>query len=360
MSRWAWGLLVATVVAVLVPVGPASADSYREQEWQLPFLNATEAHRYSEGDGVVVAVLDSGVDATHPDLTGNVVAGIDVQPGATGDGRVDTDGHGTAMAGLIAAHGHGSNNADGALGIAPRATILPVKDGDGQTSAIPAAIDWAVAHGAKIISISQAGDAGDPGEQRAIDAALAHDVVVVAGVGNAPGVSVQYPAAYPGVVAVAGVDQQGNHADFSLTGPQVALSAPAVKVAHPWLQHGYARSNGTSDATAIVAGVAALVRAKFPNLSATEVVHRLTATAIDKGPPGRDPFYGYGIVNPVGALTADVPPLPRSPSPSPAPSGAGGQPKPTTTSPWVYVGIGAVILLVVLAAFGAARRRRAS
>ncbi len=356
MIRWTRYLLAATIAAVLVPAGPARADSYRDQEWQLPFLNVSDAHRYSDGTGVLVAVLDSGVDATHPDLAGNVVAGTDVQPGASDDGRVDTDGHGTAMAGLIAAHGHGPGSSDGVLGIAPHATILPVKDGGALTSAIPAAVDWAVAHGAEVISISQAGDAGDPTEQRAITNAIAHNVVVVAGVGNTPGTSVQYPAAYPGVLAVAAIDQQGNHADFSLTGPQVVLSAPGVKVTHPWLEHGYARSDGTSDATAIVAGVVALVRAKYPNLSATEVVHRLTATAIDKGAPGRDEEYGYGIVNPVGALTADVPPL-TQPSPSQTPSQP-DQPGPTRTNPWVFVAIGVGLLILAAVGLVAATRRR--
>jgi len=99
-----------------------------------------------------------------------------------------------------------------------------------------------------------------------------------------------------------------------VAGQEVAISAPAVDIVSTGLGHGYRVGTGTSDATAIVAGVAALVRSKFPDLSAPEVIHRLTATAIDKGKPGRDDEYGYGIVDPVGALTKDVPPLSAAPS----------------------------------------------
>src|SRR5262249_17027025 len=160
----------------------------------------------------------------------------------------------------------------------------------------------------------------DSDERRVIEDAIAHDIVVVAGGGKRPSTTVQYPAAYPGVLAVAGVDEHGDHGIFSLTGPGVMLAAPGADILTTGLNHGYGYATGTSDSTAIVAGAAALVRSKFPKLSAVEVIHRLTATAIDKGPPGRDNLYGYGIVNLVGALTADVPPL--SPSPLAADTGS--------------------------------------
>ena len=346
-------VLAAVVLAgVVSPTEPAWADGVRAEQWQLGFLHVDEAHQYSQGTGVIVAVLDSGVDSSHPDLLGNVLPGADVQAGGNALGTTDTNGHGTAMAGLIAAHGHGPGNSLGALGIAPRAMILPVKDGDGHGTALPSAIDWAVANGAKVISISQGNDADDFLDRRAIEDALSRDVVVVAAAGNIPGTAVNYPAAYPGVIAVAGVDQQGNHAEVSLTGPQVALAAPAVNVMRPSLGHGYGLGTGTSDATAIVAGAAALVRAKYPNLSATEVVHRLTATAIDKGAPGRDDVYGYGIVNLVGALTADVPPL-QSPTPT-----AQAQPVPRKAAPWLPIGIGVALLVVAVLGILALARRR--
>jgi subtilisin family serine protease len=125
------------------------------------------------------------------------------------------------------------------------------------------------------------------------------------------------PAAYDGVVAVGATDQDGNVASVTITGNAMVLSAPGTRIVSTDAVGGYRIADGTSDATAIVAGAAALVRSKYPNLSAKEVVHRLTATATDKGPPGRDPQYGYGIVNIVAALTSDVPPL----IPSTAPNG---------------------------------------
>ena len=124
------------------------------------------------------------------------------------------------------------------------------------------------------------------------------------------------------------------------------LAAPAIEIVSTVAGGGYGKNSGTSDATAIVAGVAALVRSKFPQLSAREVIHRMTATAIDKGKPGRDDEYGYGIVNPVGALTADVPPLSESQSSSPAPPSIGAQPKPDNKGSSAALGslIGAVLL----------------
>jgi type VII secretion-associated serine protease mycosin len=336
------------------------ADSVRDAQWHLKFLNVAEAHRYSQGAGVVVAVVDSGVDASSPDLAGNVAAGTETFVGNNGgNGWTDTDGHGTTMAGLVAAHGHGAAGTDGALGIAPKATILPVRDGTVREAiAVGSGVAWATEHGARVISISSGGDNRDRGTQEAVEEAIAHDVVVVASVGNTPGAAqVEYPAAYPGVVAVAGVDRNGNHAAVSVTGPEVVLSAPAVDIVSTALDHQYRPGTGTSAATAIVAGAAALVRAKFPNLSAAEVIHRLTATATDKGPQGRDDQYGYGIVNLVAALTADVPPLPASPSPSHSATTAA--PRKSSNAPWAgLLVVFAVLLVLVAVGVVVARRRR--
>jgi type VII secretion-associated serine protease mycosin len=353
--------LVASLVIIgaSVPIAPAWADSIRDREWHLGFLKVDDAHRISQGAGIIVAVVDSGVDATHPDLIGSVLPGADVQPGATGDGRVDVDGHGTSMAGLIAGHGHGPGNSEGVLGIAPQAMILPVRDGNHKGTSMAEGITWAVSHGAKVISISQGDFVGGLSDRQAVMDALAHDIVVVAAAGNIPGNSVGFPAAYPGVVAVSGVNQQGGHAEVSLTGSEVVLSAPADKVLEIALGHTYGLGTGTSDATAIVAGVAALVRAKYPNLSATEVVHRMTATATDKGQPGRDPVFGFGIVNPVGALTADVPPL-ATPSATKAVSPSATATTPTARAgfPSWLVGVGVGLLILVVIGLLVARQPR--
>jgi subtilisin family serine protease len=166
-----------------------------------------------------------------------------------------------------------------------------------------------------------------------------------------------FPAAYPGVVSVVGTDRNGNHATISVSGSTATLAAPAVDIYTTDIRtgshSGYSVGDGTSGATAIVSGVAALVRSKYPSMSAAEVAHRLEATADDKGPPGRDSDYGYGIVDPVKALTANVPPL--TPSASVAPVVSPTQIAPAaghrSAAPLLVVGLGGLAgaLLVVLA-----------
>jgi len=197
--------------------------------------------------------------------------------------------------------------------------VFPVRDAAGKDptpEGIVAGVNGAVKSGAKVISISQAGS-DLPDLRAAINSALASDAVVVAGVGNKPdNLFPAFPAAYDGVVAVGAVGQDGTLASISVTGSQVVLTAPGMRIVSTDGVGGYRIADGTSDATAIVAGAVALVRSKYPNLKAPEVIHRLTATATDKGPPGRDSQYGYGIVNIVDALNANVPPLTPSASPS--------------------------------------------
>jgi len=231
------------------------------------------------------------------------------------------------MAGLIAARGRGTR---GALGVAPRARILPIRNTPSTApvdSELAASIQWAVAHGARVISMSLTEFDPDDDVRAAVEAAQRADVVLVAAVGNAPTFeAVGYPAAYPGVLAVAGVDRRGRRAGVSVTGPRVDLAAPAVDVVSTDRRGGtgYRRGTGTSDAAAIVAGTAALVRARYPDLPAGEVVRRLTATARDAGPAGRDEEYGYGVLDPVAALTADLP----APSPTAGATPPGAPPPP--------------------------------
>jgi type VII secretion-associated serine protease mycosin len=366
------------VAAVVVAAPPASADAVRSAQWHLRFLKTTQAHRITQGAGVTVAVLDTGVDAGHPDLAGAVLSGTDValSPEGRRDGRTDLDGHGTSMAGLIAARGRGGSR--GALGIAPKAKILPVRVIESSapgTSNAAAGIAWAVAHGAEVISMSFAGRDPSDDVRVAVEAAQRANVVLVAGVGNRPlSQRVDYPAAYPGVLAVAGVDRRGRHADISVTGPEVQVAAPAVDIVSTDRRGGtgYRRGVGTSDATAIVAGVAALVRARYPDLPAAEVVHRLTATARDAGAAGRDEQYGFGVIDPMAALTADVPPMPAATVPAPAttsaaappwrPAPVAGRDEPGAPMGLLAVGLGC-LLLVCATAGGAVwllvRRRHA-
>ncbi len=372
--------LARTVAAALVSMGlvaasavPAAADTVRDKQWFFASLQVDAAQKITRGAGVVVAVVDSGVWAEHPDLRDAVLPGLDTFPTFAKDGRDDQIGHGTAMAGLIAGRGH--NGSDGVIGVAPEAKILPIKialEQFASASGDTKAIDWATKNSAKVINMSfGTGEAASTHE--AIKRAQAADIVLIAGAGNLPRTrDYQFPGAYPEVLTVGSVDRDGKVTDFSVKGPQVDLVAPGVDITYPYLSSSgnYQTGYGTSQSTAIVAGAAALVRAKFPNLSAVEVVHRLEATAIDKGPEGRDDEYGYGVLNLMGALTADVPPLEATASPAPADDPGGpvaATPAPPTgrsLGPLLWVGgavavllgIALVIALVVLSRRSQARR----
>jgi type VII secretion-associated serine protease mycosin len=351
------GLLAQKVMAGLVSLavgiitGYPVQDEIRSQQWHLEFLNIEQAHTISTGEGVVVGLIDTGVDGGHPDLAGSLRRGADFTFLERPDAWEDLNGHGTAMAGLIVAHGR-------ALGIAPDATILPVRhltDSVGVSSATAAAaIDWAVDRGATVLCLAFGVSEPDLMLERAIARAIEHDVVVVAGVGNTPEEGLRYPAAYPGVVGVAGVDRDGEHASTSTVSSAATLAAPSEEVvttrARNVVASGYAPSGGTSAATAIVAGVAALIRSAYPELSAADVIHRMTATAEDRGAPGRDDEYGYGIVNPVAALTADIPPIEATDSPAEPTSSRSEAAQPgrgSTGALLAVAGMGVVVLLLV-------------
>ena len=312
-------------LAFAAPAAPAAADSVRDRQWHLDQLRIAEAHKVTEGAGVVVGLVDTGVSAKHRDLAGAILPGLDTFPGAEGDGRKDVDGHGTEMAGLIAGRGHGSDS--GVLGVASAAKILPIRAPTNTLTGpepIAAAIDYAVDHGARVINMSFVSAGGDV-LHAAIQRARAKDVVLVAGSGNKEEAGGgPFPAAYPEVLSVGATDRKGKIAAFSVTGPEVDVVAPGVDIATTGIgDSGYSLASGTSEATAIVSGVAALVRAKYPDLPAAEVVHRITATATDAGPKGRDDAYGYGRIDVLAALTADVPPAPVVGS---APSSAAAAP----------------------------------
>jgi type VII secretion-associated serine protease mycosin len=347
-------MVVAIVVVLLFsPPMPANADDLTDGQWYSGFLKLAAAQRLTTGTGVTVAVIDSGIDASHPDLKGRVVAGADFSAGgqvSTGDGLGDSDGHGTQMAGLIVGHGK-------VRGVAPGSVVISVRDRVkkiGSASRIAEAVRWATGSGADVISISSGVD-DDPRLRDAIHDALTAGIVVVAAAGNSNvDSSVRYPAAYPGVVAACGVNRRGEHSAISVVGPELVLCAPSDNVSSTYPNSRYALGVGTSESTALIAGAAALVRARFPNLSGPEIVHRLTATAADAGGSGRDDVYGYGVVNIVDALTKDVPPLTASASSTgQAIKSTAAIGQPGGVEPW-HVALGAVVCLLVLAAVGGA------
>ncbi|MEV0902205.1 type VII secretion-associated serine protease mycosin [Actinoplanes sp. NPDC049802] len=361
---------IAIIGATLYPAAPALADQTRDDQWHLRYLDLTRAHRVTTGSGATVAVTDSGV-FPHRDLAKNLKKGADTSSGTGGvSGQTDKVGHGTNMAGLIAGHGH--NTGDGALGIAPAAALIPIKVTGARDNGLGLAsgIEWATTTGADVINISATAPSSRPLSE-AITAAVRADIVVVAGTGNkSENIRLAYPAALPEVLAVGAVDRDGKIAEFSVTGSKVGICAPGVDIVTTGLNNNYDRVDGTSAATAIVSGAAALVRAKFPDLSAEEVIHRLTATADDNGPPGRDDQCGFGVLNVVKALTADVPPLegdataPASASAA-APSVAGSataapdvKSDESNSVPVIAGAVGGIAALGVLLAFLVRRRRR--
>ncbi len=244
--------MAGLLLFLIMPAMPARADAVRDAEWHLAFLDMARVHQITQGEGVTVAVIDNGINGNHPDLAGNVLPGISLLPSHPGNGWDDTDAHGTAMAGLIAAHGH--NGGDGVLGIAPKAKIFPLQTKSGTdpgTSDMDgAAIDAAIRQGARVISISIGGSLSTALRDAVMRAQRA-DVVIVAGVGNKPEINeVTWPARYDGVVAVAGTDRQGNHADFSVTGRQVVIAAPGSDIKSTDTGNGYGTGSGTSNSTA--------------------------------------------------------------------------------------------------------------
>ncbi|MGC5031599.1 type VII secretion-associated serine protease mycosin [Micromonospora sp. DT229] len=306
------GTAVASVTTGRTPgceAPPAPARPVSAVPWPQQRYAPERLHSLATGSGVTVAVVDSGVDRRHPQLTGRVLTGTDLlDPG--GDGTRDCVGHGTGVASIIAA---APRDGTGLRGLAPKARILPVRvseqqivDGQGAGRTVaPAdfarAIRWAVDNRADVVNLSVVLYADHPAVREAIGYALARDVVVVAAVGNLHGSGDPrpYPAAYEGVLGVGAVGADGVRADFSQVGSYVDLMAPGSEVLMAAPGQGHHRAEGTSYAAPFVAATAALLREYRPELSAPEVADRLMATA----DPAPGNGYGAGVLNPYRAVT---------------------------------------------------------
>ncbi|MFJ1591474.1 type VII secretion-associated serine protease mycosin [Kitasatospora albolonga] len=308
------------------------SEKYPGRPWSLQRVLMDELWKQSTGKGVRVAVIDTGVDVKNPQLTPavDVKAGINLLPKnlKTEDGRkvergkengtTDAVGHGTKVAGIIAAR---PAKGTGFTGLAPDATIIPIQqndaDGNGTAQSLAAAILHAVDKAdAHIINISQdTADAVEPSPElkSAVDYALSKKIVVVASAGNdgaGGNVKPTYPASYEGVLAVASSDRNNERAYFSQGGDFVGIAAPGVDMISTVPGGGHCADNGTSFSAPYVAGVAALIKAKHPRWTPNQIVAQIQQTA-ERSVAGHDRHVGWGVIDPVRALTEDEKPIER-------------------------------------------------
>ncbi|MFC8192777.1 S8 family serine peptidase [Cellulomonas sp. NPDC057328] len=297
----------------LDPVRRAAAwptDPYAEDAAAayLDLVRLPRAWDVTTGAGARVAVLDTGVtSAGVTDLASAVLPGVDLVDGDAD--ASDPDGHGTLVAGVVAAR---TGDGHGTVGAAPAAQVLPVRvlgpDGTAPDSRVAEGVRWAVANGADVVNLSLSGPLPGTVLREAVRAAVEAGVVVVVAAGDDPHAGVGYPAAYapglPGVLAVSAVDDDGTLTTFSSWGDEVTLAAPGDAIVSTAPQGGHLLVSGTSFSAPFVSGVAALLAAAEPTLTPAEVEERLVATARDAGPRGRDPYVGAGVLDAASALTA--------------------------------------------------------
>jgi subtilisin family serine protease len=272
-------------------------------QYELAKLHLPQAHALAKGDNILVAVIDSGVDANHPELSGAIAETYDTLASPYVPHK-----HGTAVSGLIAAHGK-------LMGAAPHARILAIrafnptdKGADGTTFNILKGLDWAVVHDARVINMSFAGPA-DPVIHRSLEAAHKKGIVLVAAAGNAGAKSPPlYPAADPNVIAVTATDADDKLFVQSNRGNHIAIAAPGAQILVAIPDGGYEVGSGTSYSAAEVSGIVALMLERKSDLTPDQVRGILMATAKDLGPKGRDPLFGAGLADAYGALMAEEAP----------------------------------------------------
>jgi hypothetical protein len=363
-------------VAAAAPAAPA--DSVRDgQLWALNMMDVPAAwDAGNEGQGVTVAVLDSGVAPGVSDLDGSVVSGPDLTGVSTPSSSPDWGQHGTWMASVIAGHGHGVDDDDGILGAAPKAKILsvrviPDRNDPGYTTyereqesrvqdSLAKGIRYAVDHGADVISMSIGYSSPSASVRSALQYAYGHGVAVVASSGNSGDTSsaskngyapLKFPADYPGVIGVAAVSSAGSVAGFSSDNLSVEVAAPGVNISAQGRDGQYWLVTGTSPACALVAGVAALIKARYPGLAPDLLAKALTSTTHYRPEGGYDQKVGFGTVNASAALTAagQLARQRAAETGTAASTNFGGGPSAAPASPVGPRGTGQLILFAVLA-----------
>ncbi|MDY7090471.1 MAG: S8 family serine peptidase, partial [Actinomycetota bacterium] len=331
---------------------PSGSDTYRSQQWDFSKISVANAWPTSTGAGVTVAVLDTGVDGKHPDLAANMVAGYDAIANGNG-GATDPNGHGTHVAGTIAAV---TGNGVGISAIAPHSKIMPVRvlgaNGSGYMSDAAEGIIWAADHGASVINMSLGSSSKVTAVTNAIAYARSKGVVVVAAAGNdrANGSPTNYPAADAGVIGVAATDSADRVAGYSNAGSYVDVAAPGSSIISTYPtalggKTGYVSMSGTSMASPHVAAVAALLKAARSTLTPDQVESALETSAVDLGATGFDNDFGNGRIDAAAALAAVSPattsptsPATTTPTTAPATTVPTTAPTvPTTTAPTTTV-----------------------
>lgn len=321
------GALV-TVVSLTVGNGVASAQTIAQQArdadmTELRQIDVPSAWSQSRGSGVTVAVLDTGVDRSVPDLAGQVTVGPDYTAGANPRGYVPPHLHGTYICSIIAGRGSGSGRAEGMIGVAPLAKILSVRvilddqepgfavynENASYDDAIAHGITYAVKHGAEVINMSLGGTDATRSLRVALADAIAHGVVVVAAAGNdgrrgRAFTPYSYPASFTGVISVAAVGSNGQRASFSDQNSSIVVSAPGVNVVGDGPGGSYLVGSGTSPASAFVAGVAALIKSRYPHLAPVQVMQAIVASTRRRPVGGYSPAVGFGEVDAAAAVTA--------------------------------------------------------
>ncbi len=323
------GVVLAAAGLCAVTAIPASADAVRDQEmWVLDMIQAPSAWAVTQGQGVTVAVIDSGVNPSVSDLAGSVISGPDLSGVDTPPSSASWGVHGTWMASLIAGHGHGGGSS-GIIGVAPQSRVLSIRvvtdRGDPNfgkyqresntevQQALARAITIATRRGAGVISMSLGYGASSRVVRAALQYALDHGVVVVASSGNSGDTAralsagqapYSFPADYPGVLGVGAVSQGGTAAGFSSDNLSVEVAAPGVKVPAQGRDGQYWLVSGTSPACALTAGVAALIKSRYPRLAPALVDQAITSSAQNPPPHGYNDRVGFGTVEAAAALTA--------------------------------------------------------
>jgi thermitase len=277
---------------------------YSRYQWNLPLIETVQGWQVNRGaKDVVVAVVDTGVDLKHPDLQGQLLPGYNVISGS--DSPQDDVGHGTHVSGVIAAL---VNNNLGVAGMTWYNKVLPVKvldqTGAGSTYSVAQGIIWATDHGAKVMNLSLGNYADSGFLHDAIKYAYDKDVALIAASGNDNTERPGYPAAYPEVFAVAATDSENKKAPFSNYGDYIDVAAPGVSIASTYPNNQYAALSGTSMASPHVTALAALIRSTNPMLKNTEVYEVMRQSAQDLGSPGRDKYFGFGLIDVVKAVQA--------------------------------------------------------